>query len=95
LVWIEIDDEAWELYKKSWALMGVKTHAGLVRMLERYIRESSMDVLGDAENILVSDEPEALVRREIGLMKGRMLKQLIKRGFSQEEAEKYVEYLYP
>jgi len=58
-------------------LFGVKTYAGLVRMLERYVGESSMEVIDDAENNLISDEPEALMPREIRLMKGSH-----KQGFS-------------
>ena len=40
-------------------------------MLERYVWESSMDVLEDAERSLLSNEQEALVRRELRLMKER------------------------
>lgn len=72
---IEIDDQAWKLYKKSWALMGVKTHVKLVRMLNLYLEESSIVVLQDAERILVGNEPEAYMRREIGLMKEKRNKQ--------------------
>ena len=72
VVLIEVDDEIWNLYKRSWALFGVKTHAELVRMLERYLEECSGDVLQEAESILISHEPEALMRREMGLMKERM-----------------------
>ena len=91
MVWIEIDDEAWELYKKSWALFGVRTHEKLVKMLNIDVREDSIIVIEDSERQLMSDEPEALMRREIGLIKEKMLKQLIERGLSQEEARKYVE----
>ena len=35
------------------------THVELVEMLGGYMRESSMDVLIDAENSLMSDEPVA------------------------------------
>jgi len=73
VVLIEVDDEIWNIYKRSWALFGVKTHAELVRMLERYMEEGSMEVLNGAERILISDEPEALVRREIGLAKERIV----------------------
>ena len=45
LVLIEIDDETWELYKKSWALFGVKTDDGVVKMLEVHMCEESMDVI--------------------------------------------------
>ena len=72
MVWIEIDDDAWTLYARSWALMGVKTFEGQVKMLEVYLRESSLTVQEDAEHNLISKEPEALVRREIGLMKERI-----------------------
>ncbi len=88
MVWIQIDDEAWTLYKKSWALMDVKTHAGLVRMLERYMEESSKEVIDYAEHNLLSDEPEALFLREVGLMKEKLLKQLVELGFSREVVDK-------
>jgi len=45
LVLIEIDDETWELYKKSWALFGVKPDDGVVKMLEVHMWEESMDVI--------------------------------------------------
>lgn len=49
MVWIEIADEIWEVYKQSWVMMGVKTHAGLIRMLERYLKESSRDIMGEVD----------------------------------------------
>lgn len=91
MVWIEIDDEVWELYKKSWALFGVRTHEELVKTLNNSLWDDSIVVLEDSERHLISNEPEALMRREIGLTKEKMLKQLIERGLSQEEARKYVE----
>lgn len=53
MVAIEIKGEIWELFKKSWAVMGVKKHNQLVKMLERYIRESSLEVLIDAKKDLL------------------------------------------
>jgi len=53
----------------------VKTHVKLVRMLNLYLEESSIVVLQDAERILVGNEPEAYMRREIGLMKEKRNKQ--------------------
>lgn len=53
MVAIEIRDEIWELYKKSWAVMDVKKHDQLVRMLEHYIRDSSLEVLNDAKKDLL------------------------------------------
>lgn len=63
--------EAWDLWKRSWALWGARTDDELIKYLEIHMRESSMDVLESAENCLISDEPEALMRREMGLMKER------------------------
>ena len=68
IVLIEIDDEVWELYKKSWALLGTKTHEGLIKMLEVQLWEESYGCIEDGKKQLMSDEPEALVLREIGLM---------------------------
>jgi len=36
MVLIEIDDEVWDLYKKSWALFGVKTYEGLVKQRDSH-----------------------------------------------------------
>ena len=71
---VELDDEAWGLWKRSWALWGVRTNDELIKFLEIHMRESSTDVLNSAEEMLISDEPEALARREIGLMKERQKK---------------------
>lgn len=71
MVQIEIDDEVWELFKASWALMGIRTHDELVRMLEVEMWENSSIVLDDAEVHLMDDTPEAYVRREIGLERER------------------------
>ena len=87
-----MDDEVWDVYKKSWALPGVKTHAGLIRMLESYMYESSIEVLDDAEKSLVGDEPEPLVLREKGMIKERLLRRLLNLGFSKEVAEKLAEH---
>ena len=69
MVRIEIDDEVWSLYKKSWALMGVRTDEELFRMLEDQIWEECMNVIECAEKQLIDDTPEAYVQREIGLEK--------------------------
>ncbi len=71
MVTIEIDDEVWELYKKSWALLGVRAHYELVRILEIDMQERSSDAIEDAKNHLIDDTPEAYVQREIGLQKER------------------------
>lgn len=77
LVLIEIDDEVWEIYKKSMALLGVRTHEELVRMIEIQLWEESYGCIEDGKKQLMSDEPEALVLRAIGLMeeKKTMLEQ--------------------
>jgi len=49
VVKIEIDDETWDLWKWSWALFDVTGDDKLVEYLKQWIRESSMDVLNDAE----------------------------------------------
>lgn len=60
-------------------------------MLEHYLKESSMDVVNDAEYNLMSDEPEALMRIEIGMMKERLAKRLMSLGFCQQKVEKLAE----
>jgi hypothetical protein len=69
MVLIEIRGDAWEVYKRSWALMGIRSHEELVRILEDDIEEKSISVIEDAERQLIDDEPEAYVRREIGILK--------------------------
>jgi hypothetical protein len=69
MVTIEIDDDIWDAYRRSWALLGVRGHEELVRILEIGLWEESNDVLYDGEKHLLSDEPEALVRRAIGIEK--------------------------
>ena len=71
MVRIEIDDEVWQVYKKSWALMGVRTEEKLVAFLEDDLREKSLSVIDDGERLLIGDTPEAYVQREIGLEKER------------------------
>ena len=68
---IEIDDEVWDVFKSSWALLGVREHRKLVAMLEDQLYRESQLVLLDAEQQLIDDTPEAYVRREIGLEKSR------------------------
>lgn len=74
MVKIEIADEAWDVYKRSWALMGIRTDEELVRIFEGDLRETSISVLENAETELIDDTPEAYVRREIGLEKERLEK---------------------
>ena len=70
LVKIEISDDVWERYKLSWALMDIREHKDLVKMLEDDLLEKSNSVIEDSERQLMDDKsPEALARREIGLMK--------------------------
>jgi len=74
MVLIGIDDEAWNTYKKSWALFGVRTHKELTRMLELYLQESSQECIEYAKRHLISNEPEALVSRGIGLREEKQKK---------------------
>ena len=74
VVWIEISDEVWELYNRSWGPHGVRTHAELVRMLEVGLEEESMQCIENAKQDLISYEPEALVLRAIGLMEEKTRK---------------------
>ena len=71
MVRIEIDGEVWQVYKKSWALMGVRTEEKLIAFLEDDLREKSLSVIEDGERLLIGDTPEAYVQREIGLEKER------------------------
>lgn len=59
------------MFKKSWALMGIREHNALVRMLEDTIFDSSVDVIEDAKRQLLDDTPEAYIQREIGLKQER------------------------
>jgi hypothetical protein len=49
MVRIEIDDEVWQVYKKSWALMGVRTEEKLIAYLEDDLWEKSLSVIEDSE----------------------------------------------
>ncbi len=40
---------------------------------------------------MISDEPEALMRREMGMMKETLARRLMSRGFCQQKAEKLAE----
>jgi|WetSurSiteA1Bulk_404760.scaffolds.fasta_scaffold381443_1 hypothetical protein len=71
---IEVDDEVWLKYKKSWALMGVRNHDQLTEMLEEQISQESDSVIQEAEIELLDDTPEAYVQREMGLEKDRRKK---------------------
>jgi len=68
MVLIEIDDEVWNKYKKSWAILGVKTDEDLIEMLESQLWEESINCIQAAKEGPISNEPEALVLRAIGLM---------------------------
>ncbi len=71
MVKIEIDDEVWQVCKKSWALMGVRTEGELIACLQDDLWERSLGVIEDSESQLIDDTPEAYVQREIGLEKER------------------------
>ena len=73
MVRIEIDDEVWQVYKKSWALMGVRTEEKLIAFLNDDLWEKSLSVIEDSERQLIDDTPEAYVQREIGLEKERKM----------------------
>lgn len=66
---IEISDEVWELWTRSWALLGIKKHEKLVKMLEDQMREESINVLEDGETQLLDDVPEAVDQRQKGIFK--------------------------
>lgn len=70
----EIDDEVWDVFKRSWTLLGVRTDEELVRALENELWVSSNIILNDAQAALVDDAPEAYAQREIGLEKKRLEK---------------------
>lgn len=69
MVRIEIDDEVWQVYKKSWALMGVRTEEKLIAYLQDDLWEKSLSVTEDSERQVIDYTPEAYVQREIGLEK--------------------------
>ena len=69
MVRIEISDSVWERYKLSWALIDIREHRDLVKMLEGDLLCASDSVIEDAERHLMDDTPEAYARREIGFMK--------------------------
>ena len=45
LVKIEISDSVWEKYKLSWALMDIREHKDLVKMLEDDLLDKSNSVI--------------------------------------------------
>ena len=71
---IEISDEVWNLYKKSWVLLGVRGHEDLVWFLENDVFERFTELIDFAEEELLDDTTEVYVQREIGLEKGRQEK---------------------
>ena len=52
MVKMEIDDELWRLYKKSWALFDVKTEDKVIVMLEDSMWRSTVDALNGADKKL-------------------------------------------
>jgi hypothetical protein len=52
VVKIEIDDELWRLYKKSWALFDIKTEDKVIVMLEDSMWRSTADALKGADKKL-------------------------------------------
>jgi hypothetical protein len=52
MVKIEIDDELWRLYKKSWVRFGVKTEDRVIVMLEDFMWRSTADSLKGADKKL-------------------------------------------
>jgi hypothetical protein len=69
VVTIEIRDDVWKVYQQSWALMGIRGHKELVKMLEADLFDKSKTVIEDAEIHLIDNTPEAYFRREIGIIK--------------------------
>jgi hypothetical protein len=69
MVIIEVDDDVWEAISRAWALLGIRGYDNVARFLEQGLWEEANDMLDDAEKQLMSDEPEALVRRAIGIEK--------------------------
>jgi hypothetical protein len=67
---VEISDYAWAMHKAGWALFGVKEEKHLIRELEEDIILHAKEVIEDSEKHLLDDKaPEALFRREIGILK--------------------------
>jgi hypothetical protein len=62
MVKIEIDDEVWNLYRKSWVLCGVRDHYKQVKMLEDQLWTESSEIIEDLQW-----EFEAYGQQEIGL----------------------------
>ena len=70
---IEIDDEAWNLYIKSWALNGVRDHHKRVKMLEDQMWEELSAIIEDSQR-----NPEAYDQPVIGLKEERREKDAYK-----------------
>ena len=66
---IEISEEVWELWERSWALFGVKGEKQLIHMLEQQMEQESRNVLQDGEKQLLDNTAPAIVQRQIGLLK--------------------------
>ncbi len=67
MVVIEIPDGVWELYKRGWALFGVKGHRDVVDMMIFEMKDMSEAFIKEAKIKLISNAPEALMLRETGL----------------------------
>lgn len=75
MVLIEIDDLLWEYYCKSWVLCDVRDEDKIIHFLEERLYEEASaifvdifpDIFKDAERQKLTDAPEALVRRAIGI----------------------------
>jgi hypothetical protein len=72
MVTIEIDDDVWAVFKKSWELFDVKGKKHLVKMLEDDILDRSIEVIEDAEK-----KPERYGMSEIEMEKWRNVKPTI------------------
>lgn len=65
MVVVEIDDEVWDVFRRSWALIADYDCDDLVYALENAIYEESMLILGDAERDPDWYNPEGLKRAGI------------------------------
>jgi hypothetical protein len=86
MVLIEIRGDAWEVYKRSWALMGIRSHDELVRILEDDIEEKSISVIEDAESARALstyyDHKEIIVELTTSELKP-IFERMLKRYFDQ------------
>ena len=49
MVKIEIDDEVWNLYRKSWLLVGIRDHYKQVKILEQQLWAESSEIIEDLQ----------------------------------------------